>query len=101
MPTIRQHDVPVEAEVTVDFDVEVKDFLDDCDTSEIDEVVDWLKENGHIKDTHINRQVCATELEFIEAFELEFIEALDKLYTKWNALSKEEESFIVNLAKRF
>jgi hypothetical protein len=93
MPTIRQHDVPVEAEVTVDFDVEVNDFLEDCDSYEIDNVIDWLEEKGHIKDTHIDRQVCATELEFIEA--------LDKLCTKWNVLSKEEETFIVNLAKRF
>jgi hypothetical protein len=93
MPTIRQYDVPVEAEVTVDFDVEVDEFLEDCDSYEIDSVIDWLKEKGHIKDTHIDRQVCATELEFIEA--------LDKLCTKWNVLSKEEETFIVNLAKRF
>jgi len=93
MPTIRQHDVPVEAEVTVDFDVDVNEFLEDCDTSEIDEVIDWLKENGHIKDTHTDRQVCAAESEFIEA--------LDKIYTKWNVLSKEEETIILNLAKRF
>jgi hypothetical protein len=93
MPTIRQYDVPVEAEVTVDFDVDVNEFLEDCDSYEIDNVIDWLKEKGHIKDTHIDRQVCATELEFIEA--------LDKLCTKWNVLSKEEEAFIVNLAKRF
>ena len=93
MPTIRQHDVPVEAEVTVDFDVEVNDFLEDCDPYEIDNVIDWLKEKGHIKDTHIDRQVCATELEFIEA--------LDKLCTKWNMLSKEEEAFILNVSKRF
>ena len=93
MPTIRQYDVPVEAEVTVDFDVDVNEFLEDCDSYEIDNVIDWLKEKGHIKDTHIDRQVCATELEFIEA--------LDKLCTKWNVLSKEEETFIVNLAKRF
>jgi hypothetical protein len=37
--------------------------------------------------------VCATELEFIEA--------LDKLCTKWNMLSKEEEAFILNVSKRF
>jgi hypothetical protein len=83
--------VPVDTEI--DVDVEVKDFLDDCDTSEIDEVIDWLKENRHIKDTHTDRQVCAAESEFIEA--------LDKIYTKWNVLSKEEETIILNLAKRF
>jgi hypothetical protein len=93
MPTIRQHDVPVEAEVTVDFDVEVNDFLEDCDTSEIDEVIDWLKDKGLLKNINTDTQVCAAESEFIEA--------LDKIYTKWNVLSKEEETMILNLAKRF
>ena len=93
MPTIRQYDVPVEAEVTVDFDVEIDEFLEDCSSYEIDEIIDWLKDKDYIKHTNTDRQVCATELEFIEA--------LDKLYTKWNMLSKEEESFILNLAKRF
>jgi hypothetical protein len=83
----------VNVDTEIDVDVEVNDFLEDCDTSEIDEVIDWLKEKGHIKDTHIDRQVCATELEFIEA--------LDKLCTKWNMLSKEEEAFILNVSKRF
>ena len=95
MPTIRQYDVPVEAEVTVDFDVQVEEFLEDCDSLEIEEIIDWLRDKDYIKHTDIpdNRQVCATELEFIEA--------LDKLYTKWNMLSKEEETTILNLAKRF
>jgi F0F1-type ATP synthase epsilon subunit len=83
----------VQIDTEVDVEVEVNEFLDDCNTSEIEEVIDWLKENRHIKDTHSDRQVCAAELEFIEA--------LDKLYTKWNALSKEEESFIINISKRF
>jgi hypothetical protein len=83
--------VPVDTEI--DVDINVKYFLDDCDTSEIDEVIDWLKENRHIKDTHTDTQVCAAESEFIEA--------LDKIYTKWNVLSKEEETIILNLAKRF
>lgn len=93
MPTIRQHDVPVEAEVTVDFDVEVNEFLEDCNSFEIDEIIDWLKDKQYIKHTDTDKQVCATELEFIQA--------LDKLYTKWNVLSKEEETMILNLAKRF
>ena len=93
MPTIRQHDVPVEAEVTVDFDVQVEEFLEDCSSFEIDEVIDWLKGKGLLKNIHTDTQVCAAESEFIEA--------LDKIYTKWNVLSKEEENFILNVAKRF
>jgi hypothetical protein len=50
--------ISVNVDTEIDVDVEVNDFLEDCDTSEIDEVIDWLKDNKHIKDTHIDRQVC-------------------------------------------
>lgn len=93
MPTIRQCDVPVEAEVTVDFDVSVDEFLEDCDVFEIDEVIDWLKDKGLLKNTHIDTQLCAAESEFTDA--------LDKIYTKWNVLSNEETQFIINISKRF
>ena len=74
-------------------DVNIDDFLESCDEYEIEEAIDWLKDKGHIKDTHTDRQVCAAELEYIEA--------LDKIYTKWNVLTKEETDFVLNIAKRF
>ena len=95
MPTIRQYDVPVEAEVTVDFNVEVDEFLDDCDASEIDEIIEWLHDKGHLRPTHVDK---SSE---VSASESLYMEALDKLYTKWNMLSKFEEETILNLAKRF
>lgn len=95
MPTIRQYDVPVEAEVTVDFNVEVDEFLDDCDASEIDEIIQWLNDKGHLRPTHVDK---SSE---VSASESLYMEALDKLYTKWNLLSKFEEETILNLAKRF
>ena len=95
MPTIRQYDVPVEAEVTVDFDVDVEEFLEDCDEDEIQEVVDWLGNNGHLRPIDIDKS------ERVSVSEAEYMEALGKLYTKWNMLSKEEEQTILNLAKRF
>lgn len=94
MPTIRQYNVPVEAEVTVDFDVEVdEEFLDDCDESEIDEIIQWLKNKNYLKGSSIIDQVSVAESEFIEA--------LDKIYTKWNVLSTEETELIINISKRF
>jgi len=93
MPTIRQYDVPVEAEVTVDFDVEVEEFLDDCDESEIDEIIQWLINENYLKGSSIIDQVSVAESEFIEA--------LDKIYTKWNVLSTEETELIINISKRF
>jgi ribonucleotide reductase alpha subunit len=83
----------VQVDTEVDVDVEVNDFLEDCDEYEIEQVIDWLKDKGHLKNTDIDRQVCVAELEFIEA--------LDKIYTKWNVLSKEETEFIINISKRF
>lgn len=83
--------VPVDTEI--DVDVNVKDFLEDCSDYEIEEAIDWLKDKDYLKNTDTDRQVCATELEYMEA--------LDKLHTKWNVLTKEEEAFILNLAKRF
>ncbi len=84
----------VNVDTEIDVDVEVKDFLEDCSDYEIEEAIDWLKDKDYLKNTDdTDRQVCATELEFIES--------LDKIYTKWNVLSKEEEAFILNLAKRF
>ena len=93
MPTIRQYDVRVEAEVTVDFDVEVEEFLDDCDESEIDEIIQWLINENYLKGSSIIDQVSVAESEFIEA--------LDKIYTKWNVLSTEETELIINISKRF
>lgn len=85
----------VNVDTEIDVDVEVNDFLEDCDNSEIEEIVDWLQNNGHLRETSVDKstEVCATEAEFMNA--------LDKLYTKWNMLSKEEEQTILNLAKRF
>ena len=83
----------VQVDTEVDVDVEVNDFLEDCDEYEIEQVIDWLKDKEHLKNTDIDKQVCVAELEFIEA--------LDKIYTKWNMLSKEEIDFIINISKRF
>ena len=93
MPTIKQYDVPVKAEVTVDFDVEVEEFLDYCDESEIDKIIQWIKNKNYLKGSSIIGQVSVAESEFIEA--------LDKIYTKWNVLSTEETELIINISKRF
>jgi hypothetical protein len=83
----------VNVDTEIDVDVEVNDFLEDCSDYEIEEIISWLKDKDYLKNTDTDRQVCATELEYMEA--------LDKLQTKWNVLTKEEEAFVLNLAKRF
>lgn len=95
MPSFRKYDIPVESDVDVDIDIDVDEFLEDCDASELDEVVEWLQDHGHLRPTSVDK---ATQVSVSES---EYMEALDKLYTKWNMLSKFEEETILNLAKRF
>jgi hypothetical protein len=96
MPSFRQYDVPVEAEVEVNINVEVNEFLDECDEDEIKDVIEYLVEKGYIQKDFVKK-----EPEMVSATEQEFITALVKLHNKWNVLSKDEENYILNTAKRF
>ena len=78
-----------------DINVDVDDFLSACDREDIDEIINALVEDGHIKPSQIahDPQMSAPE----QLFE----GALEKLHGKWNQLSKVEEELILTLAKRF
>jgi len=84
-------------EVEVHVDIDVDDFLDKCNTSEKEELIKALIEDGYLK------KDCREGFEdqkysVSEAF---YQEALNKLHGKWNMLTKEEEETILNIAKRF
>jgi hypothetical protein len=40
-------EIEVNVDQYIDVDVNVEDFLDACDESEIEEVIDWLAENNY------------------------------------------------------
>lgn len=76
--------------------VDVDDFLSACDKYEIEEIIDALEEDGHIKPSQrITRNTGLSAAESI------FEEALGKLHGKWNQLSKSEEEILMAIAKRF
>ena len=80
-------------------DVLVHEFLSNCDSSDITDIIDTLITDGHIKS---NQRLSKTSgSNGLSAPEQIFEEALDKLHGKWNMLSKEEEEMIMALAKRF
>jgi hypothetical protein len=83
----------VQVDTEIDTEVDVTDYLYECDEDEIQEAIQWLKDKEYIKDSAMTTQVSIAESEFIEA--------LDKIYNKWNVLSKEETDFIINISKRF
>ena len=86
--------VPVDTEI--DVDVEVNDFLDTCGSSDIEQIIEYLIEEGHINkfavnDYNINQSVT----------EIEFEDALKKLQGNWNRLSSDDEQTIVKIANQF
>ena len=42
--------------VYIDVDVDIEDFLDECTTSEIEEIMDWLKENDYTIQRNLNQE---------------------------------------------
>ena len=79
-----------------DVNIEVDEFLDKCNSSQIDEVIDYLIDTGNI-----NRKCRNIDYELYNVPEKQYQEALDKLSGKWNMLTSEEEQLILNIAKRF
>ena len=55
MPSFTKYDVDVDVttNVNVDVDVEIDEFLEELSDSEIEEVIEWLSDNGHIKSTDL------------------------------------------------
>jgi len=72
----------------------IESFLNNCDPVDLQYLVKWVKDSNLITEKDfLNRDMSAGE----EYFE----RALDKIRGKWNTLSKEEEEFIYNIAKRY
>jgi hypothetical protein len=86
--------VPVDTEI--DVDLEVNDFLDECNSSEIEEIIDYLIETGHINKSAVNDYYTDQSVT-----EIEFEDALKKLQGNWNRLSSDDEATILKIANQF
>lgn len=78
------------ADVTVDVD----DFLDACSSREIEEVVQWLKDNDELQEEEIDQAKYSIH-------ELSIVESLNKIKNNIIQLSSEEEDLIKQIANRF
>ena len=78
---------------TEDLDIEVDEFLDDCDSNEIQEVIQWLKDSDYLPDN-----VATSESQ--QSFQDEdFDRALMSLVGNRFKLTTEQEEAIMNAAK--
>jgi len=76
-----------------DLDIDVDEFLYSCNNREIDQVIEWLREEEYISN------YSKTETDSIN--DSIFNDAVIKIQNHQISLSREEEEFILNIAKRF
>lgn len=81
-------------ESNAEIDVDVEEFMDACSPKEIEEVIEYLVEYGHINPKNL-------EPSKISINEMEFRDNLNYLSEKYHSLSFEEEELIRKISKRF
>lgn len=79
-------------------EIDVSEFLYECRSREIKEIIESLIDAGHLPESVRGISNSSPQ---VGAAECEFEDALYKLHGKWNVLSAEEEQTIINLSKRF
>ena len=78
----------------VDVDVSVSDFLDECSSFEIREVIEWLRKNGSSNEVDIITKGSNPQDEI-------FNEGLKNLIDNRFKLTTEEEELIMDIAKKY
>jgi hypothetical protein len=76
-------------------DIDIDDFLSDCDKYDIKELIKALTEDGHIPPIKEEKEIKVSYPESV------YQNALNKLMDKWNRLSKEDEEIILKIANKF
>ena len=89
MPRFNEYDL----EFDISANISVKTFLSECDSNDINDVINWLKRNGELKDSE-TYQANSIPQEI-------FYEQLDKIYNNYYQLTNEEQTLIEKIAKRF
>jgi hypothetical protein len=88
MPTFNEY-------TNVDIDISVDDFLDECDSYDIEHVIDYLVNNGYINDS----AKLAENTNHVSHNRDEVVECLDVIKENYYMLSTESEELIKQLAK--
>jgi hypothetical protein len=76
-------------------DVDLDEFLDECDSYEIGEIIEWLKDEGHINSDDLDDEEPTSVLQ--ELYE-ENLEKIRKVYLQ---ISKEDFNTINSIAKKY
>lgn len=89
MPRFNEYDLDFDISV----DISVDAFLSECDSRDINDVINWLKHNNELS----NSDVWKTNSIPHEMF----LETIDKIAQNYYQLTNEEQELIEKIAKRF
>lgn len=84
-------------EYNAEIDVEPYEFLSDCNTREIKEVIEWLIDNDHISKSSVEN----TGNKALNIDDIMFQENLDAISKSKLLLSIEEEEIINKIGEKF
>ena len=89
MPRFNEYDLDFDINV----DISVDAFLSECDSRDINDVINWLRRNNHVGETYlIEPNSIPHEM---------FLETVDKIAQNYYQLTNEEQELIEKIAKRF
>lgn len=80
--------------MSVRIDVDVEYFMDECDSYDIEEIIDWLIENDHISKNGMLLSV-SNNMNFDET---ELLKNLTAIREKYNSLSSDQLEVIKQMA---
>ena len=83
--------------VDVDLDVDIDDFLSECSSREIKELIDTLIEDGHLE----KHPLVKNPDDKIGVLEEEFLTKLHLLSSKYYSMTEEELESINNLYNKY
>jgi len=89
MPTIREYSSNFE----ISMDVDIEDFLYECSSREIEEVIKWLEESDYIKPHNIVDEGSVMDIEWSNT--------VSKLQTLRQRLTVEEEELIKSIVNKY
>ena len=89
MPRFNEYDLDFDINVEISVDT----FLNECDSRDINDVINWLRRNNHVDETYlIEPNSIPHEI---------FLENIDKIAQNYYLLTNEEQELIEKIAKRF
>jgi hypothetical protein len=85
-----------EQEVYTDIDIDVDEFLNECDSRDIKDLIEALVEDGHLP-----KSVLDSPNDKLGKLESDFVNKIDSLKNKYYSLSQEDEETLNKLFQKY